>query len=259
MRHIACACVLWLAVSAGSAWGQGAMKDELAPTGKFRVGMNGNNTSLVQRQPDGSVSGLSAELGKFIAGKLGVPFEALVYDSAAPFTASFHKSEWDIVLTGKNAMVAKLLDFSSDLFHVEYVYVAAPGKAFADPAQVDRPGVRIAVPRNASADVYLSRNVKSAELVRVDGDVSVAMEMLRAGQADVYASSINSGRSLEARMPGARVIGPFQTVVFALAVQKGRSAAAHEQLAQWIDEAKASGLVARALEQAKAEGWRMAP
>ena len=248
------------ALSTGTvAYGDTAVKNDLAPTGKFRVGMNANNTSLVKRNADGTVSGLSAELGSFIAAKIGAPYEAVVYDSAAPFTASFHKSEWDIILTGKNAMVAKLLDFSSDLFHVEYVYVAAPGKAFANPAEVDRPGVRIAVPRNASADVYLSRNLKSAELVRVDGDVKVAIEMLRAGQADVYASSINSGRALESRMPGAKVIGPFQTVVFAVALQKGRSPSAQQQLAQWINEAKASGLVAKALEQAGAEGWRMAP
>ena len=243
----------------GSTQGQTNMTKELAPTGTFRVGMNANNTSLVMRNKDGTVSGLSAELGKFIAGKIGTPFEAVVYASAAPFTASFQKTEWDIILTGKNAVVAKLLDFNADLFQVEYVYVAAPGKVFADPGQVDRPGVRIAVPRNASADVYLSRNLKSAELVRVDGDVNVAIEMLRAGQADVYASSINSGRSLESRMPGAKVIGPFQTVVFAVAVQKGRSPQAHEQLARWLEEAKASGLVAKALEQAGAEGWRIAP
>ena len=235
------------------------MKNDLAPTGTFRVGMNGNNTSLVQRNADSTVSGLSAELGKFIAAKIGTPYEAVVYDSAAPFTASFRKSEWDIILTGKNAVVAKLLDFSSDLFHVEYVYVAAPGKAFADPASVDRPGVRIAVPRNASADVYLSRNAKSAELVRVDGDVNVAIEMLRAGQADVYASSINSVEAVVQRLPGAKFIGPFQTVVFAVAMQKGRSQAAQEQLAQWIEEAKAAGLVQKSLERAGAKGWRMAP
>lgn len=243
----------------GSAQGQTNMTKELAPTGKFRVGMNANNTSLVMPNADGTVSGLSAELGKFIAAKIGTPFEAVVYDSAAPFTASFAKSEWDIILTGKNAVVAKLLDFNADLFHVEYVYVSAPGREFADPSQVDRPGVRIAVPRNASADVYLSRNLKSAELVRVDGDMSVAIDMLRAGQAEVYASSINSAGALVKRMPGAKIVGPFQTVVFAVAVQKGRSPQAHEQLARWIDEAKASGLVQGALDRAGAKGVRVVP
>ena len=109
------------------------MDNELAPTGKFRVGMNANNATLVRRGADGTVSGLSADLGRFIAAKLGVPYEPVVYDSAAPFTASFRKSEWDIILTGKNAVVGKLVDFSADLFLIEYVYVAAPGREFAGP------------------------------------------------------------------------------------------------------------------------------
>ena len=260
MRKIGSSIALAVALSAGSAYGGAtAVTNDLAPTGTFRVGMNANNPSLVTRNADGTVSGLSAELGRFIAAKVASPFAAVVYDSAAPFTASFHKSEWDIILTGKNAVVAQLLDFNADLFHVEYVYVSAPGRDFANPGEVDRPGVRIAVPRNASADVYLSRNLKSAQLVRVDGDVNVAIELLRADQADVYASSINSGGALVNRMPGAKIVGPFQTVVFAVAVQKGRSPAAHEQLARWISEAKASGLVQSALDRAGAKGVRIVP
>ena len=232
---------------------------EIAPTGKFRVGMNANNATLVIRSVDGTVSGLSADLGRFIAGKLGVPYEPVIYASAAPYTASFGKSEWDIILTGKNAVVAKLVDFSADLFLIEYVYVAAPGREFADPAEVDRPGIRIAVPRNASADVFLSRTAKSAELVRVDGDLNVAIELLRAGKADVYTTNINSAHELARRMPGAKIVGTFHTVTFAVAMQKGRSAAALSQLTQMINEAKAADIVRKALEQAGARGVRILP
>ncbi|MBI3918760.1 MAG: transporter substrate-binding domain-containing protein [Betaproteobacteria bacterium] len=232
---------------------------EIAPTGKFRVGMNANNATLVIRSADGTVSGLSAELGRFIAGKLGVPFEPVVYESSTPFTASFRKKEWDIVLTGKNVVVAELLDFSADLYQTEYGYVAAPGHEFANPAEVDRPGVRIAVPRNASADVYLSRTLKSAALVRVDGNLDVGIEFLRAGTAGVYASSVDSTHAVAARMPGAKVVGAFHTVTFAVAMQKGRPAAALDQLTQMINEAKAVGIVQKALEQAGARGVRILP
>lgn len=258
MRKIA-TLALMAVFSTSFAWAQPAMDRELAPTGKFRVGMNGNNTALVIRHADGTVGGLCAELGKFIAAKLGVPYEPLVYESAAPFTASFSKAEWDIIITGKNATVEKVLDFSADLFSVEYVYVAAPGREFASPAAVDTPGVRIAVPRNASADVFLSRNLKSADLVRVDGPLDAAIELLRAGKAEVYASSINSGQSLEKRLPGAKIVGAFHSVPFAVTMQKGLSAAAQARLLQLINEAKASGLVRKALEQANAQGVRYAP
>jgi polar amino acid transport system substrate-binding protein len=236
-----------------------SMDTEIAPTGKFRVGMNANNPTLVMRNADGTVSGLSTDLGRFIAGKLGVPFEPVVYDSAAPFTASFGRTEWDIILTGKNAVVAKLVDFSADLFLVEYVYVAAPGREFAEPGQVDAPGIRIAAPRNASADVFLSRTLKSAELVRVDGDLNVGVELLRAGKADVYTTNINGARRMVDRMPGAKIVGTFHTVTFSVAMQRGRSAAALSRLTRLVKEAKEAGVVQKALEQASAEGVRLVP
>jgi polar amino acid transport system substrate-binding protein len=227
------------------------MDNALAPTGKFRVGMNGNNATLVRRGADGTVSGLSADLGRFIAGRLGVPFEAVVYESSTPFTASFRQSEWDIVLTGKNAVVAELLDFSADLFLTEYGYVAAPGQDFANPAAVDRAGVRIAVPRRASADVFLSRTLKHAELVRVDGNLAASIEFLRAGQAEVFASSMDSAREIAAHLPGATVVGAFNTVTFSVALPKGRPPAALARLNQLVSEAKAAGVVRKALAHAK--------
>ena len=233
--------------------------NEIAPTGKFRVGMNGNNGTLTIRNADGSLAGLSVDLGRFIAGKLGVPFEPLCYPNSSPFTKSFGSQDWDIIITGKNAMVAKLVDFSSDLCLIEYVYVAAPGRDFADVSSVDRPGVKIAVPRNASADVYLTRTLKSAELVRLDGSVEDAIELLRNGKADVYGSGINTVRPLIEGLPGSRMLGAFNVVTFSVAARPALSAAAHAQLTQWVDEAKSAGIVERALEQAGAKGARVAP
>lgn len=235
------------------------MDTELAPTGTFRVGMNGSNATLVMRNADGSVSGLSADLGSFIAGKLGVPYEPLVYASAAPYTASFGKAEWDMILTGKNSEVAKLVEFGPDLFSIDYVYIAAPGRAFADPGAVDAAGIRIAVPRNASADVYLSRTLKSAELTRVDGDRSGGIELLRAGKVDVYATGIGNARVMVERMPEAKIVGAFNTVVFSVAMRKGLSAAAQGRLAALVSEAKAAGIVRQSLEGAGASDVQVAP
>ena len=259
MRKISCSIPL-LAVSCCGAYAQPAMDTEIAPTGKFRVGMNANNSTLTISNADGTVSGLSVDLGRFIAGRLGVAFEPVLYESSSPFTASFGKSEWDIVITGKNAVVGKLVDFSSDPFLIEYVYLAAPGRQFADAGQVDRPGITIAVPRNASADVFLSKALKSAQLVRVDGDMNVAIEFLRAGKADVYASSINTLRAMAAHMPEAKIVpGAFNIVTFSVATRKGLSPAAQSKLAQMVDEAKAAGIVQKGLEQAGAKGVRIAP
>ena len=225
------------------------MNNEITPAGKFRVGMNGSNATLVTRNADGTVSGLSADIGRFIANRLGVPFEALVYASSAPFVESFSKREWEIVLTGRNPLAATKVDFLSDVFLIDYVYVASRGQEFSGAADVDRPGVRIAVPLNASADAFLSRSLKSAELVRVAGDHDAAVELLRSGKADLYASSIQNSMDIASRIPGARVLGAFETVTFAASVPKGTPPAVQARLAALVNEAKAAGVVRRALEK----------
>jgi polar amino acid transport system substrate-binding protein len=224
------------------------MNPDITPTGKFRIGMNGSNATHVIRNADGTVSGLSADLGRFIAGKLGVPFEPVLYASSAPFTESFTRSEWEIVLTGRNPFAATKVDFLTDVFLIDYVYVAARGSEFSGVDDVDRPGVRIAVPLNASADAFLSRRLKCAELVRVAGDTNAAVELLRSGKADLYASSMQNGLEIAGSIPGARVLGAFETVRFAASVPKGTPPAVQVRLTELVNEAKAAGIVRKALE-----------
>jgi len=233
------------------------MSTEITPTGKFRIGMNGSNATLTIRNADGTVSGLSVDLGRFIADRLGVPFEPMVYASSATFTESFSKREWEIVLTGRNPFAATKVDFLVDVFMIDYVYVAARGDQFSGVDDVDRPGVRIAVPLNASAQAFLSGRLKHAELVRVAGDTDAAIELLRSGQAELYASSFQNSQEIAARIPGARVVGAFETVTFAASVPKGTSPAVQARLTELVNEAKAAGVVRKALEAFKAV--RVAP
>jgi adenosylcobinamide amidohydrolase len=107
--------------------------------------------------------------------------------------------------------------------------------------------------------VYLSKALKSAELVRLDGSANDAIEFLRAGKADVYASGINSLRPMMAGLPGSKMVGAFNIVTFSVAMRPGLSAAARAQLTQWVEEAKAAGIVQKGLEQAGAKGVRVVP
>jgi polar amino acid transport system substrate-binding protein len=129
----------------GGALAQTTVNTEIAPMGKLRVGMNAANATLVKRTADGKVSGISADLGRFIAEKLGMSYEPVVYASAGPYTESFGKGEWDIIVTGRNPFAAKMVDFSPDVILIEYVFVAAPKREFADANQVDRAGIKIGV------------------------------------------------------------------------------------------------------------------
>ncbi|MEQ1773712.1 MAG: transporter substrate-binding domain-containing protein [Burkholderiales bacterium] len=232
---------------------------EIVPTGKLRMGLNGSNATLVAHAADGSVSGIAADLGKFIAQRLGVSFEPVVYAGAATYTASFGKGEWDIIVTGRNPLAATLVDFMPDVILIDYVYIAAPGCEFADLGQVDRVGIKIGVPRNASADAFLSRSLKSAELVRVAGDADTAIEMLRDGKIDLYATGVDSVQKIADRLPGSSIIGAFETVAFAISTAKGRSPAAQSKLTQLVNEAKAAGIVQKAIKKSGQKGVRAAP
>ncbi len=239
-----------------------AINTEIAPTGKLRVGMNANNATLVERTASGKVGGISVELGKFIAGKLGLAFEPVVYASAEFYTASFVTGEWDIIVTGKNAYSEKMVDFTTDLILLEFVYVAAPGRTIADADQVDRAGIKVGVPEKSSADVLLGRMLKFAEVVRIAGDMATTIDLLRTvkSDVDVYATSANNAVVMVDRLQGATIIpGAFHTVAFGVAIPKGRSTAARATLTQLVNEAKAAGIVQKAIEGAGLKGVRVAP
>jgi ABC-type amino acid transport substrate-binding protein len=92
---------LAVATFAGSeGFAQSAIDAEIAPMGKLRYGLNASNAALSARAADGSVSGISIDLGKFIAGRLGAAFEPVVYASTGDFTRSFEKGSWDITVVG---------------------------------------------------------------------------------------------------------------------------------------------------------------
>lgn len=204
--------------------------------------------------------GLSVDLGTFIAAKLGATFEPVVYASPATYTQSFGSGEWDIIVTGRNSSAAKTVDFTADVILIEFVFVAASGRLFADAGQVDRRGIKMGVAGNASADVFLSRTLKSAELVRLAGDAAAGIDALRTGKADLYATITDTALVIADGVPGATIVpGVFTTVGFAVATPKGLSSAARTTLSQIITEAKAVGIVQQAIAKAGLKGVRVAP
>jgi polar amino acid transport system substrate-binding protein len=257
MRMLLLSLILVSAVQIGGGAFAQTGDAEIAPAGKLRVGMNAANRTLVTRTADGNVSGISVDLGKFIAEKLDIPFEPVIYASPAAYTESFGGGDWDIIVTGRNASAAKMLDFSPDVLLIESVFVAAPGRDFSDAGQVDRPGVRIGVARGTSADVFLSRTLRSAELVRV---TSGGADLLSTGKANVFATLTASALAIVEQVPGTKIIpGVFDTVGFAVAMPKGRSSAAQSRLTQVVNEAKTAGIVQKAIDRSELKGIRVAP
>jgi len=233
----------------GDASAQPLATSDIAPHGKLRVGMLGYNPVLVTRTPDGNLSGISMSLGKFMAERLGLPLEPVVYLSREAGVQSYGKGEWDVMIGPRGPAAELKADFGPDILLVDNIYVAGPGRDFVDATQVDKPGVKIGVAQNAVPDQFLSRNLKFAELVRVSAPIEVAVETLRGGKADVFASSGQYARAVAAALPGAKIIpGAFLSTHMAVAMPKGRSLAAQGKLAEILDEAKRTGVVQKAID-----------
>jgi polar amino acid transport system substrate-binding protein len=261
MRQILLAVILLMGISLpGSSWAQPAVTSEIAPTGKLRVAMNAQTAVLLRRTADGKViDGVGFEVGKYVADKLGVPFDLVPYSNSNAFIQSYGKGEWDLGIGARTPLVADKAEFILDILLSDYLFVAAPGREFADAGSVDRPGVKIGVGTNSSSDQFLSRTLKSAELVRLPvGGQSV--EALRNGQVDVWAASASNIQQVATKLPGATIVpGAFTSDRTMVILPKGRSAAAQAKVTEIVNEAKKSGVVQKALEQTGTKGIRAAP
>ena len=257
MRKIATLAIALFVVSAGAAAGQ--TPSELAPTGTLRVAMLVVNPVLVTKMKDGTLGGISVELGRLIAAKLGARYQEVPYQSTEAFAKSFGAGEWDIAIGPKTPIAEKSSDFSPPFMLVENIYVAAPGRKFANATEVDRAGVRIAVVVNGAPDQFLSKNLKAATLVRVQGANPEIVEALRSGKADVYGSNAENVYEAAASLPGSTVLpGAFRTVSMVVAYPKGKSQGVQRSMDAIVSEAKSSGLVKRSIESAHLKGVRPA-
>ena len=243
-----------------SMFGQSAINSEIAPGGKLRVATNTTTPVQLTRTPDGKISGgVTLELGKFMARKLGAVFELVAYPDSNTFTQSFGKGEWDIGVGAKTPLVAEKADFIVDLLLNDYLFAAAPGREFTNAAQVDRPGVKIGVGLNSASDQFLSRTLKSAQLVRFGGG-GRSIEALRTGEVDVWAASASNIEQVADRLPGARIVpGAFTSDRTMVILPKGRSAAGQAKVVEIVNEAKKTGVVRKSLEQTGVKGVRAAP
>ena len=252
--------VLIATLMSGQAWPQSVVTSEIAPQGKLRVGLLGYNPVLVTRKPDGNIGGVSVSLAKFVAEKLGLPFEPVIYANPQAGVQSYGTNQWDILIGPRSPAIEQKVDFSPDFMLVDNLYVGRPGLDFSDASEVDRPGIKIGVAQNGVPDQFLSQNLKSADLVRVPAAVEVAIDTLRSGKADVFASNGQIVHAVAAGLPGAKIVpGTFLSVHMAIALPKGRSSVTQRKLAEIISEAKRTGLVQRVIDETSLKGVRAAP
>ncbi|MBI2991819.1 MAG: ABC transporter substrate-binding protein [Deltaproteobacteria bacterium] len=232
---------------------------DLAPTGKLRVGINYGNPVLATRDPGGGeLSGVAVDLARELGRRIGASVELVGYEAAGKMVEALKAGAWDIAFLAVEPGRAGEISFTAPYIEIEGAYLVPAGSPLRTIAEVDRKGVRVALAAKSAYDLYLSRSLQHAQLVHAP-DPNAAFELLAAGKAEVFAGVKQTLVASAARLPGSRVLdGRFMAIHQALGIPKGREAGA-KYLREFIEEVKASGLVARAIEKAGIRGVSVAP
>jgi polar amino acid transport system substrate-binding protein len=232
---------------------------ELAPTGALRAAINLSNFLLVTgKSASGDPAGVAPDMAGEIARQLGVPVKYVPYASPGELADAAGKGVWDIGLIGAEPQRAEMITFSPAYCEIEATYLVPAGSPLTNLADVDRSGVRIALTGRTAYGLWLDRNIKHAELVRSE-TLDRAYEQFVSDKLDALAGlrpRLNS--DLEA-LPGARILeGKFAAVQQSIGTAPtNKNGAAF--LRDFVENAKASGLVARLIEQHKVRGLTVAP
>jgi polar amino acid transport system substrate-binding protein len=232
---------------------------QLAPTGVLRAGINMSNFLLVTgRNAFGDPEGVSPSMAKAIAERLGVPVRYVPYPKPGELADAVTAGAWDIGLIGAEPQRAEKIAFTRAYCEIEACYLVPPGSPITIMAEVDRPGIRISVAARAAYDLWLERNIRHATLVRADS-LDSSFSRFVEERLDVLAGLRPRLLTDIEALPGSRILeGQFTAVQQAIGTARGNTAGA-AFLRDFVEEAKASGLVARLIEQHKVRGLSVAP
>jgi polar amino acid transport system substrate-binding protein len=232
---------------------------ELAPTGTLRTAINFGNSVLAQPHPSGGEpQGVSSALARELAKRLGVPISYVPFDAAGKVTDAGKAGLWDICFLAVDPVRAAGIAFTAPYVVIEGVYVVPANSGLRSAADVDRAEVRVAVAKGSAYDLYLTRNLKQATLVRealgpdsLDRFVNDKLEAA-AGVRQPMAAFVNSRADMRL------IPGRFMAIEQAMGTPRGRAAGVR-YLRQFVEEMKASGFVARALKDSGQADASVAP
>lgn len=235
------------------------VKAELAPTGKLRAAINMSNFLLVTGKADnGDPTGVSPDMAAEVARRLDVPLELVPYPNPGALGDDAESGNWDIGNIGAEPQRAEKITFSAAYCEIEATYLVPAGSPIQTIGDVDKPGVRISVTGRAAYGLWLQNNIKHAELVKTDS-LDSAYDRFVADELDVLAGLRPRLITDVQNLPVARILdGQFSAVQQAMGTPK-KNAAAAKWLAAFVEEAKASGMVAGFISKHNVEGLSVAP
>ncbi len=232
---------------------------QLAPTGVLRAGINMGNFLLVTgRSADGGPEGVSPSMARAIADRLGVPVRYVPYARPGELADAVGTGAWDIGLIGAEPQRAERIAFTAAYCEIEATYLVSAGSPIGSVSEVDRPGVRIVSTARAAYDLWLERNIRHAALVRTD-TIDSAFKRFVDDKLEALAGLRPRLLADAEALPGSRILdGRFTAVQQAIGTARANEAGA-AFLRGFVEEAKASGLVAGLIERHKVRGLSVAP
>ena len=231
----------------------------LAPSGVLRATINLGNPILANEGPDGQPVGISVDMVHALSEQLGVPLQLQVLKSAGEAVQAVTAQEADIGFFAIDPVRGKGLHFTSPYLLIEGAYLVRQGSPIHDNTQVDRPGIRVAVGKGSAYDLYLTRELNNAEIVRAPTSPGV-VDMFLAEGLEVAAGVRQQLQADAARVPGLRLLpGRFMVIQQAMGMPNVRSPEALQFLAEFVEAQKASGFVEAAMVRHGIRGASVAP
>ena len=236
-----------------------SVRAELAPTGVLRAATNLGNFLLVTgSSPSGDPEGVSPDMSREIARRLGVEVVYVPYPRPGELADDAGKNLWDIALIGAEPARAEKIAFTAAYVEIESTYLVPAGSPITRIEDVDKPGIRIAVAAKSAYDLWLVRNIKHAELVQT-ANLDSSFDTFVDDKLDVLAGLRPRLLADVQRLPGARILdGQFTAVQQAIGTARANSEAA-AFLSAFVEEVKASGFVASLIKKHNVVGLSVAP
>jgi len=231
---------------------------QLGSTGTLRAAINFGNPILANRGPAGEPTGVSVDLAREAARRLGLPIELVPFNSAGAVVEAVKARQVDLAFVAIDPVRAADTEYTAPYVIIEGAYLVRNGSPLQRNEDVDRPGTRVVVGRGSAYDLFLTREIKAATLVRAPTSPAVT-DMFLAQNLDVAAGVRQQLEADARRVGGVRMLpGRFMVIEQAMGVPKGRTAA-QAWLSRYIEEMKATGFVAQSLQRHAIEGAAVAP
>lgn len=232
----------------------------LAPTGRLRAVINLGNPILARRDAEsGQPVGVSVDLASELARRLGVEAEFLLVEKAADSVAAVNEGRADIGFFAVDPARGAEIAFTAPYLLIEGAYLVRDESPLQANDEVDRAGLRVAVGKGSAYDLFLSRELKAAEIVRAPSSPDVVPAFLEQG-LEVAAGVKQQLEMDAARLPGLRLLpGRFMVIRQAMGTAKAAGQQAADHVAAFVEAMKASGFVAQALQRHGIDGVTVAP